>query len=284
MKRLQITITVLSAMALALVVALVLVLRMPGGEQPVSTDPGPASPPASQTGKKLTKADKDKEEEPPEFHSDGNTSPAKDGDGTALSENLQKSGATGSIERRLPLLVNADHPIPENFQPDVTYITGSEYQFDRSAVGKLNQMMADAYGDGVILYPISAYRSQESQVRNFNRKLEENKAAGYSDEEAYAMTAQYIAIPGTSEHSLGLAVDLNSLEESFENTAQFQWLITHCAEYGFILRYPKDKEDITKIAYEPWHYRYVGEDHAAKIMEQGLCLEEYIAQAEQENN
>ena len=94
------------------------------------------------------------------------------------------------------------------------------------------------------------------------------------------MTAQYIAVPGTSEHSLGLAVDLNSLEESFEQTAQFKWLIEHCAEYGFILRYPKDKEDITGISYEPWHYRYVGEDHAAKIMEQGLCLEEYVQQAQ----
>lgn len=274
MRRLQTMIGILSAAALGLSVALVLLVKTPAS--------GPAEKP-EQTPSSGTVSSSVTEpgEEDQTVHTDASTPEQKDPEAQSpLQEGLQNSGATGSMERRMPLLVNADNPIPEDFKPDVTPIAGSEYQFDRSAVGKLNQMMADAYSEGIILYPISAYRSTESQTRNFNRKLEENKAAGYSDEEAYAMTAQYIAIPGTSEHSLGLAVDLNSLEESFENTAQFKWLIEHCAEYGFILRYPKDKEDITGIAYEPWHYRYVGEEHAAKIMEQGICLEEYVQQVE----
>ena len=272
MRRLQTMIALLSAMALGLTVALVLLVSEPGME---TGKPAPAPSSGTVSGS-VPKDGEDKT-----VHTDASTPEQKDPETQSpLQEGLQNSGATGSIERRMPLLVNADNPIPEDFKPDVTEIAGSEYQFDRSAVGKLNQMIAQAYTDGVILYPISAYRSTESQTRNFNRKLEENKAAGYSDEEAYAMTAQYIAVPGTSEHSLGLAVDLNSLEESFEQTAQFKWLIEHCAEYGFILRYPKDKEDITGISYEPWHYRYVGEDHAAKIMEQGLCLEEYVQQAQ----
>lgn len=276
MRRLQTMIAMLSAMALGLTVALVLLVKTPAKE---TEKPDSAASSGTTSGLRLKKD----EGEDQTVHTDASTPDQKAPESPSpLQEGLKNSGATGSMERRLPLLVNADNPIPEDFKPDVTEIAGSEYQFDRSAVGKLNQMMAQAYSDGVILYPVSAYRSTESQTRNFNKKLEENKAAGYSDEEAYAMTAQYIAVPGTSEHSLGLAVDLNSLDESFENTAQFKWLIEHCAEYGFILRYPKDKEDITGIAYEPWHYRYVGEDHAAKIMEQGLCLEEYVKQAEWE--
>ena len=211
----------------------------------------------------------------------------------AGTENAAGTGETGSQESQetvtvepgglvdgMPILVNPTHAIPEGYVPQVTPITGSEYQFDVNAVSYLNQMMGEAYDQGVILYPISAYRSNESQTRNFNRKLEENKASGLSDEEAYAMTAKYIAVPGTSEHSLGLAVDLNSLDESFDQTQAFQWLQEHCADYGFILRYPKDKVEITGIAYEPWHYRYVGKEHAKAIMEKGICLEEYLGQVE----
>ena len=211
----------------------------------------------------------------------------------AGTENAAGTGETGSQESQgtvtvepgglvdgMPILVNPTHAIPEGYVPQVTPITGSEYQFDVNAVSYLNQMMGEAYDQGVILYPISAYRSNESQTRNFNQKLEENKASGLSDEEAYALTAKYIAVPGTSEHSLGLAVDLNSLDESFDQTQAFQWLQEHCADYGFILRYPKDKVEITGIAYEPWHYRYVGKEHAKIIMEQGICLEEYLGQVE----
>jgi LAS superfamily LD-carboxypeptidase LdcB len=90
-----------------------------------------------------------------------------------------------------------------------------------------------------------------------------------------------VARPGTSEHHVGLAVDIlgsgyYSLEQSFENTAAFKWLKAHCAEYGFILRYPKEKEHITGVIYEPWHYRYVGVDVAKEIMSRNITLEEYL--------
>lgn len=108
--------------------------------------------------------------------------------------------------------------------------------------------------------------------------MEEYKNLGYSEADAKLEAGKWVAVPGTSEHCLGYAADLCSLEESFENSEQFAWLQEHCAEYGFILRYPKDKVDITKISYEPWHYRYVGSNHAQIIMSQGLCLEEYLEQ------
>ena len=99
---------------------------------------------------------------------------------------------------------------------------------------------------------------------------------GMSEEEAKKEAATRVAIPGTSEHHLGLAVDINSVETSFENTKAFKWLQKNAENYGFVLRYPKDKKAITKIIYEPWHYRYVGVEHAKEMNRLGLCLEEYI--------
>lgn len=180
-------------------------------------------------------------------------------------------------EAQLPLLINANNPIPDDFLPNLADI-GNGYQFDKDAMPALQALMRDAKAQGLFLQVISAYRSHSSQTRNFNNKVEEYKSMGFSDEDAYRETALYIAVPGTSEHSVGLAVDLNSIEESFENTAEFLWLYQNCANYGFILRYPKNKVNITGIAYEPWHYRYVGTNHAKEIMSQKICLEEYLAQ------
>ena len=96
---------------------------------------------------------------------------------------------------------------------------------------------------------------------------------------------RWVAVPGTSEHETGMALDIVSysyqlLNEQQENTAEQKWFMEHCWEYGFILRYPKDKTEVTGIGYEPWHYRYVGREHAAKLYESGLCLEEYITALE----
>ena len=181
-------------------------------------------------------------------------------------------------EEELPLLVGPNNPIPDDFVPDVADL-GNGYQFDVHATAALQDMINAAAQDGISLWLLSAYRSTESQTRLFNEKVAEYESYGYDAEEAYVQASAWVAVPGTSEHSLGLSVDLNSLEESFEDTQAFQWLITHCADYGFILRYPKDKVEITGISYEPWHYRYVGSNHAHAIMEQGICLEEYLGAA-----
>lgn len=180
-------------------------------------------------------------------------------------------------EAAMPILVNPSNKLPDSYKPDVEVIgNGCSYSYDRTALVAYRAMAAAAKAEGIILSPVSAYRSHEKQTTNFNNKQKEYENMGYSPEEAYAATARLIAVPGTSEHELGLAIDLNSLETSFEETKTFKWLFAHCAEYGFILRYPKDKTDITDISYEPWHYRYVGSNHAKLIMEQGICLEEYL--------
>ena len=139
-------------------------------------------------------------------------------------------------------------------------------------------MQAAAADDGVSLWAISAYRTLERQTELYEEKVAEYQALGYDEEQAKEEAGKWVAVPGTSEHCLGYAMDLCSLEDNFEDSAQFQWLQEHCADYGFILRYPKDKVEITKISYEPWHYRYVGSNHAKIIMSQGICLEEYLEQ------
>ncbi len=175
-----------------------------------------------------------------------------------------------------PLLVNKNNPIPEDFVPQLTEISGG-YQFNSTAAVALNDMMAAAYADGITLWVVSAYRSIEHQTNNYNNRVSQYVAEGYSEEEAKKLTEQFIAPPNNSEHSLGLAVDLNSLYQSFEDTPEFEWLFEHCAEYGFILRYLKDKTNITTYSYEPWHYRFVGTNHSYEIMESGLTLEEYLS-------
>lgn len=180
-------------------------------------------------------------------------------------------------EAAMPILVNPHNKLPDNYKPEVEVIgNGCSYSYDRTALVAYRAMAAAAKAEGITLSPVSAYRSHEKQTTNFNNKQKEYENMGYTPEKAYAATAQLIAVPGTSEHELGLAIDLNSLETSFEETKTFKWLFANCAEYGFILRYPKDKTEITEISYEPWHYRYVGSNHAKLIMEQGICLEEYL--------
>lgn len=180
-------------------------------------------------------------------------------------------------------LVNGKNPLPKGFSTSKEKIKASYARdvgmlFDARAVSYLNAMCAAAEKDGVNLLVISSFRTNARQTTLYNNQVAKQKAKypEKSTEEIKKIASTISAYPGTSEHELGLAVDFNSVEESFENTRHFQWLKTHAADYGFILRYTKEKQDITGVIYEPWHYRYVGEKHAKKINQLGYCLEEYI--------
>lgn len=199
----------------------------------------------------------------------------KDEKGSGISENI------GVDSDELLTLVNAEHPMPSEWQCELVQLNNGQ-NIDSRAYEDLQQMMDTARAEGYDPYICSSWRSHETQVRLFEEEIQSYKKQGYSEREAEVQAAQWVAVPGTSEHELGLALDIVSvenqrLEESQENTPTQQWLMEHCYEYGFILRYPKDKEDITGIGYEPWHYRYVGQDHARAIHESGVCLEEYVA-------
>ena len=151
----------------------------------------------------------------------------------------------------------------------------------------LEAMLADAEAAGCKLYLVSGYRSVERQTALFKRKTNSFMAEGFSREEAEKQAAMWVARPGTSEHNTGLAADIVSadwyskhsdLTADFEDTPEFEWLNAHCADYGLILRYPRGKENVTGVTYEPWHYRYVGKNAALEIYQQDITLEEYLEQ------
>ncbi len=182
------------------------------------------------------------------------------------------------------ILLNPENKLPEDFQTNLKKFSynGTSGYVDARCHDAFEAMFAAAKKDGITLTVRSAYRNITTQTTNFNNKVQEYKDMGYSDEDAYATAATIIAVPGTSEHHTGLAMDIltpsyTRLNEGFEKTEAAQWLFEHCAEYGFILRYPKDKTEITQIIYEPWHYRYVGKEAAQIIMNEGICYEEFVA-------
>ena len=180
------------------------------------------------------------------------------------------------------LLVNDDHTMPEGYVPKTSEIKSrfvmqeSGRYFDKRAVDDLNKMFEAARVDGISIKSLSSYRSISHQSRLYENKVKHYLDRDYTPANARVEAAKTVAVPGTSEHSLGLAVDINSLEQSFEKTAEYRWLSRNAAEYGFVERYPKDKQDITKKIYEPWHYRYVSPAHAKKMKELSMCLEEYV--------
>lgn len=188
--------------------------------------------------------------------------------------NYTVSGAAEADQWYLQI-ASVAHPLPEGFvQPSTTVIDDIGREIDSRIVGAYWDLVNAAKADGLNIYPISGFRPHSTQVSLFNARVEQARNDGYADPEAEA--ARHVAKPGTSEHELGLAVDFNSVDESyFRNTAEAKWLAAHCAEYGFVIRYPEDKESVTGIIYEPWHLRFVGVKHAKRMNELNMCLEEY---------
>ena len=181
----------------------------------------------------------------------------------------------------LLMLVNKDHGLPEDYEVELLTMYDKVNRAAKEAYGPLNEMLADGRAEGLAFEICSSYRDVKVQKRLFQEDLDVLMAQGYTYEQAYEEVAKETMPPGHSEHSTGLAFDIVSLgyqilDAKQEFTPETQWLHENCAKYGFILRYPKGKEDITKISFESWHYRYVGVEAATYIMEQGLTLEEYL--------
>lgn len=177
-------------------------------------------------------------------------------------------------------LVNFETPLEEGFSPSLSRIK-SDYnpnglKIDSRIVDAVNIMCDAAARDGVDLTVISAYRTQEKQSSLYNNKVDRLMNQGYNREDALVEAATAVARPGTSEHQVGLAIDFNSVEQDFEHTKAGKWLRAHSVEYGFVMRYPTDKTEITGVIYEPWHFRFVGRKHAAEMQKLDMCLEEYL--------
>lgn len=181
------------------------------------------------------------------------------------------------------LLVNGDNPLPKDFDYegnlttiDAKYLCGNLNQMDKDAYIFAKAMLDAALKDNVELYIRSPYRSYSTQNVLFENQVKRCLNGSVSREQAEITASTVVARPGTSEHHTGLAVDINSIETNFEDTEAFSWLKEHGEEYGFIMRYAVDKQDLTGVIYEPWHWRFVGIKHAKEINRLGMCLEEYI--------
>ena len=177
------------------------------------------------------------------------------------------------------ILVNKQHPIPDDYEMTLSTISGS-MRCDERALPELLAMLKTAKNQGVPLIVCSPYRDMSKQVSLFERKVNAFMRKGLNYMDAYKMASQAVTIPGASEHQLGLSMDIyssdhKSLDAAFGDTKAGKWLAEHAHEYGFILRYPLGKEYITSIKYEPWHFRYVGKEAAAIIYSQNLTLEEF---------
>lgn len=168
------------------------------------------------------------------------------------------------------ILVNKDNPLPRSYDPELIELSNGE-SVDSRIYPELQAMMDAARLAGYDPEVVSGYRTAEKQQQLLDEKISEFRDEGYGRSEAKKQALQWVAEPGTSEHQLGLAVDING---STYDT--YLWLEENCCNYGFIYRYPADKTDITGIAHEEWHYRYVGKEAAMDIHQQGICLEEYL--------
>lgn len=221
---------------------------------------------------------------PTQSIADPTVSSAENTTAPANALGLTADEARAMLADPLMVLVNHTSKMPDDYTFD-TKECGSATAVNKTlqtvACDAFLEMQKAAAADGVTVWMQSGYRSVKYQTSLYERKTKYYLDKGYDNATAREKAAAVVNPPGYSEHNCGLAADLNSpehtgLDEGFEKTAAFRWLCEHAGDYGFILRYPKDAEDKTEIIYEPWHWRYVGVENAAKINASGLCFEEYI--------
>ena len=177
------------------------------------------------------------------------------------------------------ILVNRENPLPSDFSVETVSVDSFGHQVDQRIVEDLNAMLEAGKEAGYRYSVSTAYRSFEKQDSLYKAKLQELLNAGFDQKTAEIAAEATVAKAGTSEHNTGLALDIIPTNgASSDASPEGKWLLEHAAEYGFILRYPKEREAVTGFSYEPWHFRYVGKEQATKIADSGLCLEEYLAQ------
>ena len=173
------------------------------------------------------------------------------------------------------IVVNRWNELPEDYDVELTELSNGQ-MVDSRIYPYLQEMFDAARTEGV--YPVvrEGYRTAEEQQEILDDKIQSYINQGYSQVKAERTAKEWVALPGTSEHQLGIAVDINADKSKCSNEDVYGWLAENAYKYGFVLRYPPGKQKITGTSYEPWHYRYVGEKAAKEIYERGICLEEYF--------
>lgn len=183
-----------------------------------------------------------------------------------------------AVNAELPwnlILVNSKNPVPDNYEVRLLELSNGR-KVDERIYPELQQMFDDARADGLELFVAEGYRTREDQQRILDSRIDAYMNEGNSKKEAKRLALMWVAEPGTSEHELGISVDINADKDTCSSDDLYAWLKDNAYKYGFIMRYPEDKADVTGVNNEPWHYRYVGKEAADQIYSQGICLEEYI--------
>lgn len=223
-------------------------------------------------------------EEPETEEEESEVPPQEEPELTEEAKLIQELPEQSSLEDWNLILVGPWDALPESFTPNVTEVDNQQ-RIDSRIVDAWYAWKEAALSAGHRLFFASGYRNVELQTTNFNNTYQSYINQGYSEEEALSKTKEYLTEPGHSEHHTGLALDIvdeewivagRGLETAYETQASQQWLIATMADYGFVLRYPLGKEEITGIQYEPWHFRYVGPENARFMVKHQLVLEEYI--------
>lgn len=173
------------------------------------------------------------------------------------------------------ILVNKDNPVPDHYTIEFTLLKNGE-KVDSRIYPDLQKMFDEARAMGLQLFVREGYRTGEEQRQIYESKIQAYRQEGYSKTDAKTLAEEWVALPGTSEHEIGLAVDINADTSVSSREDVYSWLENNAHRFGFILRYPQGKSQWTGVEYEPWHYRYVGNEAALQIYQQSLCLEEYL--------
>lgn len=195
---------------------------------------------------------------------------------STAAEPQEPSSAAPTLEKSSEIiLVNSEHPLPENYDPELTLLSNGVYVASE-LYNDLQDMFDDMRSQGIYPTVGEGFRTHDQQQAILDNRTAEYQNSGYAYEDALNEAKKWVAVPGRSEHELGLALDINADPELTANETVYRWLANYAHCYGFILRYPDGKTEITGIDYEPWHYRWVGKENAQKIHDSGLCLEEYL--------
>ena len=207
------------------------------------------------------------------------SSPSESSESLNDSDSIKLSTDYSAWNSKCPselILVNANNKLPSTYNIELTEY--DNFKINKIIEKPLKKMIEDArIQSGLSLWLSSVYRSVDLQTELFQDEVDSKLSYGYTQQKAEELAAQVVARPGFSEHNTGLAVDFNGVRDDFKETEEYKWLCDNSYKYGFVLRYPEEKKNLTGIIFEPWHFRFVGVDVATKMKNNNMCFEEYVS-------
>ncbi len=288
-RRLQIKIFLFSALVVILSVLLALYVAFCRdgnyNEVEIKTPTESTTEATEQEQPEEPSTDKKDEETPSEEASDNDTTEEEQSSTDAsVIWSTYDPAAELAGEKWMLTLINKAYPLDKKYSPTLSpVVEGSSVTADSRVSEAYQLMYKDALASGYLLTPYSAYCSYQGQQTIYNSKIQSFIFQGMSEDEAKQNAEKRIEPAGCSENGAGLSVDVISASAGFATTDEYKWLTQNAFKYGFVLRYPEDKVDVTGMIFQPWHWRYVGIEAATEMKNNNQCLEEYLGAVNKEN-